>query len=149
MSPPKSGERCRPERMMSWVALLVRDMAQNNCGTNRRSRIDDMVQQSSSEGWISNLDQSIVRPSIRGGVPVFKRAMGRPAVRNCCDNNIADASPTRPPSSRSSPRNNFPPRNVPVARTTAADVRMVSSPSTKPATRVGAFGKKCKAAASA
>ena len=135
--------------MMSCVWALVRDIAQNNCGTDRRWRIDDIVQSSSSEGCISKRDQSIVRPSSRGGVPVFNRAMGKSAPRNCCANSMADASPTRPPSSRSSPRKSLPPRNVPVAKTTAADVMVDPSPRTKPATRVGAFGRKCSAAASA
>ena len=148
MSPPKSGERSSPDRIMSCVWLLVRDMAQNNCGTVRRLRIADIVHSSPSEGCISSRAQSMVRPSKRGGVPVFKRDIGKSACLSCCESNMAESSPTRPPSSRSSPRNNLPPRNVPVARTTAGDFMIEPSPRTKPATRVGANGTKCKAAAS-
>ena len=149
MFPPNNGERWRPDRIISCVWALVLDIAQNNCGIARRRRIADMVQFSLSDGWVSNFDQSIVRPSRRGGVPVLRRAIGRSAPRNCSERSKAESSPTRPPSSRSSPRNSFPPRNVPVARITADDVMVVPSPRINPATRVGAFGVKCKAAASA
>src|SRR5579872_4997671 len=90
---------------------------------------------------------STVVLSIRGGVPVLSRPSGKPSVARLAESPIAGASPKRPSALTSSPRNVLPPRNVPVASTTArassvppsaSRTPRISSPSaTSPSTIAG------------
>src|SRR3546814_18348218 len=120
--------------MIACVAALVRVIAQKICGTVRRSFHVEQVQSPLSDGCSSSCAQLIVRPSRRGGVPVLSRAIGRSATRSCCTSLCAPASPMRPPSIRSSPRNTLPPRQVPVARPTPPPPRPPPCPTTPPPT---------------
>ena len=107
-----------------------------------------MVHNPSSLGCTSSFAQLIVRPSRRGGVPVFRRAIGNPAPRIWSASLSAEDSPIRPPSNRSSPRNNFPPRKVPVAKMTAEQAMLHPSARSTPTTRWALSGAKRNAAAS-
>jgi len=120
--------------MISWVVLFVLVTAQKTRGVSRRVDKGDIVQPSSSDGCSVNVAQLIVRPSKRAGVPVFNRAIGRPASRICWPRLTAAASPVRPPSSASSPRNNFPLRKVPVAKIVACASTVLPSASLIPET---------------
>ena len=68
--------------MMSWVAAVVRVIAQASCGSRRCGVDGDIVQGSLSEGCSSSRAQSIDRPSSLGGVPVFIRAIGSAKLRS-------------------------------------------------------------------
>src|SRR5579872_1828040 len=71
---------------------------------------------------------------MRGGVPVLSRRNGKPSAARLPDNPIAGASPNRPSAFTSSPRKVLPPRNVPVARTTARPRSILPSEVRTPAT---------------
>jgi hypothetical protein len=89
--------------MTSWVAALVRVIAQKSCGA-ARSVIGDIVQSPLVARLPLERGPVDRAPSSRGGVPVLSRASGRPSAQLVRQRRRA-RSPTRPPARLAHRRN--------------------------------------------